>query len=111
MLGDGKRFAFDFETRGVERLPQERVPVHIQQIARPGINGAAFRMQEKFLGSSVERADINAMMFGFATLDMEEKVTAVGEELRPTVRIFDGPHLRDCGDNSAAGGYPENGAA
>ena len=44
-------------------------------------------MEEKFLGSSFERASVNTMMFGVATLDMEEKMTAVGEELRPTVRI------------------------
>jgi hypothetical protein len=111
MLGDCKWFASKFETRGVEHLPQESVAVHVQHIARPGINGAAFRMQEKFLGSSVERADINAMTFAFATLDMEEKVTAVGEELRPTVRIHDRAHLRYCGNDSATGGDPKNGAA
>ena len=51
MLRYGERFASDFETGGVERLPQERVPVQIQQIARPDILGTALSVEEKFLGS------------------------------------------------------------
>src|SRR5271169_5530147 len=50
-------------------------------------------------------------MFGVATLDMEEKVTAVGEELRPTVGFHDRIHLRYCSDDSAAGGDAKNCAA
>ena len=95
MLGDGNRFAFEFETRGVERLAQERVPVHVEQIARPRIHGTAFRMQEKFLDAPIEGTDINATLFGVTTLVMEDKVATVGEELRPTMRFLDGVQIRD----------------
>jgi hypothetical protein len=52
-------------------------------------------MQEKFLDAPIEGTDINATLFWVTTLDMEEKVATVGEELRPTMRFLDGVQFRD----------------
>ena len=98
---DRERLASEFETGPVERLSQERIPVQIQQIARQSIECAGLSVEEKLLGFSVDRADINATMFG-ATLDMEEEVAAVGEELRPPVRLLGGD-FRYGGDDSTSG--------
>src|SRR5215475_13349214 len=81
LLCHRKWFASKFEMRFVERLSQQRVPVKIEQIARPGIRAACVRAFEELLDSSVGGADINAAIFGQTTVDMKEVVAPVGEEL------------------------------
>ena len=81
MFGNRKRVSPQFQPIRIEVLRQQLSLTDEQQMPGGGIHGRCIRVEQAFRLQSVELADIDATGFRAAGHE-EEKVPAIGEELR-----------------------------
>ena len=84
VIGDRERVSPEFQPIGIEVLRQQLSLTDEQQMPGGGIHGRPIRVEQPLRVESVELADIDAACFRAAGHE-EEKVPAVGKELREEV--------------------------